>query len=172
MVTLQLTAVLKDVDNNPLANKTINFYKSTDGVNYTLIDTKTTDASGTATTTDEITATGTYYYKAEFPGDDVYDYASDVETYIYQAGVPQFVLEAINPSSVKVKVGSSFSIQVTIRNDGESGTCKVSLMDHAGITQSTAQDTIEGGSRKTFTLSGTAPNVVTKVTYKVRYEAV
>jgi len=172
MVTLQLTATLKDIDNNPLANKTINFYRSLDGVNYTLIDTKSTDTNGTATTTDEVTATGTYYYKAEFPGDDVYDYSSDVETYTYQIGVPQFVLEAINPTSVKVKVGTSFSIQVTIRNDGDSGTCKVSLINHLGSIQDSKQDTIAGGSRKTFTLNGVAPNVVTKVQYKIRYEAV
>jgi len=85
---------------------------------------------------------------------------------------PIFVLESVNPSSIKVKVGSPLYIQVVIRNDGESGTCKVSLIDHAGNTQSTTQDTIEGGSKKTFTLNGTAPNVVTKVTYKVRYEAI
>jgi len=96
----------------------------------------------------------------------VYDIQSEAPT------APQFVLESLNPTSVKVKVGSAFTVQATIRNDGADGTCKVSLIDHLGNTQDSKQDTIAGGSRKTFTLNGTAPSTVTKVTYKVRYEAI
>jgi len=70
-------------------------------------------------------------------------------------------------------VGSAFSVDVVIRNDGDNGTCKVSLMDDKDTTQDSKQDTVTGGGgKKTFTLNGTAPNVVTKVTYKIRYEAV
>jgi len=85
---------------------------------------------------------------------------------------PIFVLESLNPSSIKVKVGSPLYIQVVIRNDGADGTCKVTLIDHQGNTQDSKQTTITSGNRATFMLSGTAPNVVTKVTYKVRYEAI
>jgi len=93
--------------------------------------------------------------------------------YVAPPKPPVFVLETIKPSSVKVKVGSSFSVDVTIRNDGDNGACKISLIDDKENIQDTKQDTITGGGgKKTFTLSGTAPNVVTKVTYKIRYEAV
>jgi len=93
--------------------------------------------------------------------------------YVAPPKPPVFVLETINPSSVKVKVGSSFSVDVTIRNDGDNGACKVSLIDDKENVQDTKQDAIPGGGdKKTFTLSGTAPSVVTRVTYKIRYEAV
>jgi len=83
MPTLKLTATLKDVSGNPLSGKTIEFYKSTDNVNFTLIDTKTTDSKGVAETTDEITAYGTYYYKARFPGDETYDASEATASYTY-----------------------------------------------------------------------------------------
>lgn len=68
---VRLEATLKDINGNPLPGKTIEFYKSTDGKNYILIGTSTTDNSGKATIEDEIE--GTTYYKAFFPGDNVYD---------------------------------------------------------------------------------------------------
>ncbi|RLC36752.1 hypothetical protein DRH29_03870 [candidate division Kazan bacterium] len=83
MPTLKIVATLTDVNGNPLSGKTIEFYKSTDNVNFTLIATKTTDTNGEAETTDEITQAGTYYYKARFPGDDTYDEAEVVASYTY-----------------------------------------------------------------------------------------
>jgi len=83
MPTLKLTAKLTDGEGNPLSGKTIEFYKSTDGVNFTLIATKTTDTNGVAETTDEITSYGTYYYKARFPGDETYEASEATATYTY-----------------------------------------------------------------------------------------
>jgi len=83
MPTLKLTATLSDGEGNPLANKTIEFYRSTDNVNFTLIDTKATDENGVAETTDEVISYGTYYYKARFPGDDTYEEAEATASYTY-----------------------------------------------------------------------------------------
>lgn len=72
---VRLEATLKDVNGNPVPGRTIEFYKSTDGENYTLIGTSSTDNSGKAVIEDEVE--GTTYYKAYFPGDDVYDSSVD-----------------------------------------------------------------------------------------------
>ena len=85
MVTLKLTARLTDVDGNPLPNKTIEFYVSTDNVNFTLIDTRTTDSNGTAETIYEAEEPGTYYFKARFPGDDMYEPSEAVTSYTVEA---------------------------------------------------------------------------------------
>ena len=92
MVVLRLIATLTDINDNPLPNKTIEFYRSTDGVNYILIGTATTDANGIAEITDEITEPGRYYYKARFPGDDVYDASEATAIYEYPAPSPVEVL--------------------------------------------------------------------------------
>jgi len=73
--TVTLTAVLKDVNGNPLAGKTIYFYVSTDGTNYTQFSSATTDSSGVATATYQAPSAGTYYFKAEFKGDATYSSA-------------------------------------------------------------------------------------------------
>ena len=65
-MTVILKARLTDINGTPLQGKTIRFY-----ANSTLIDQKTTDADGTATTTH--TPTGTTIYVAEFPGDQFYE---------------------------------------------------------------------------------------------------
>lgn len=83
MVTLKLVAKLTDGSGNPLSGKTIEFYRSIDNVNFTLITTKTTDENGIAETIDEVTSYGTYYYKARFPGDGTYEASEDVEVYVY-----------------------------------------------------------------------------------------
>jgi len=91
MLTLKLIATLKDGEGNPLGGKTIEFYKSTDGVNFYLIATKTTDSNGVAEVTDEITAFGTYYYKARFPGDETYDASEATASYTYSFDWSQIV---------------------------------------------------------------------------------
>jgi len=91
MPTLKLTATLKDSGGNPLSGKTIEFYKSTDNVNFYLIAIKTTDDNGIAETTDEITAFGTYYYKAWFPGDETYDASEATASYTYSFDWSQIV---------------------------------------------------------------------------------
>jgi len=83
MPTLKLTARLTDGEGNPLSGKTIEFYKSTDNINFTLIAAKTTDENGAAETTDEITSYGTYYYKARFPGDETYEASEATASYTY-----------------------------------------------------------------------------------------
>lgn len=77
---LKITATLKDSAGNPLPNKTINFYKSTDNVNWTKIGTQTTDENGQASIYDALPSTTTYY-KAEFPGDDQYEPSSAETSY-------------------------------------------------------------------------------------------
>jgi len=83
MPTLKLVATLTDGEGNPLSGKAIEFYRSSDGVNFTLITTKTTDSNGVAETTDEVTSYGTYYYKARFPGDNTYEASEATVTYTY-----------------------------------------------------------------------------------------
>ena len=91
MPTLKLTATLKDSGGNPLSGKTIEFYKSTDNVNFTLIATKTTNENGVAEATDEITSYGTYYYRARFPGDETYDASEATASYTYSFDWSQIV---------------------------------------------------------------------------------
>ena len=86
MVSLKLLATLTDINGNPLPNKTIEFYKSIDGVNYNLIGTALTDSNGQASVIDEVTEPGRYYYKARFPGDELYE-ASEA-TAVYEYAVP------------------------------------------------------------------------------------
>jgi len=88
MVSLKLVATLTDVNGNPLSGKTIEFYRSTDGVNYTLLGTATTNTNGQASLIDEITEPGKYYYKARFPGDETYDASEATATYEYPAPSP------------------------------------------------------------------------------------
>ncbi|RLC83592.1 MAG: hypothetical protein DRJ03_16720 [Chloroflexi bacterium] len=88
MVTLLLEATLKDVDANPLQNKTINFYYSYDKQTWNLIEAKATDSNGKATTT--FNTNQTTYFKASFEGDDEYDPSVAYATYevpYYEAGL-------------------------------------------------------------------------------------
>jgi len=79
MTTVELIAKLTDSSGNPLSGKTITFYYSYDGVNYTQIAQSTTDSSGTATTTH--TTSQKTYYKASFAGDSQYDPSSATAVY-------------------------------------------------------------------------------------------
>jgi len=91
VVTLKLTAKLTDAGGNPLASKTIEFYKSIDNINFSLIATRTTDSNGIAEVTDEITSFGTYYYKARFPGDEAYEASEATVSYTYSFDWEQVV---------------------------------------------------------------------------------
>ena len=84
MVTLQLEAVLKDINGNPLSGKPINFYYSYDQETWNLIATVNTDSNGKATATHETTKTT--YYKAVFEGDDVYESSSALRALILIEG--------------------------------------------------------------------------------------
>ena len=83
MVSLKLIATLTDTSGNPLPSRTIEFYRSTDGVNYTLIGIAITDSNGQASLIDEVTEPGRYYYKARFPGDELYEASEATATYEY-----------------------------------------------------------------------------------------
>jgi len=82
VVVLTLIARLSDSEGNPLPNRVITFYRSTNGISYYLLNQDTTDEDGIATASDEITTAGTYYYKAVFAGDDDYDGSTDVKLYV------------------------------------------------------------------------------------------
>ena len=102
MVSLKLIATLTDISGNPLPSKTIEFYHSKDGVNYTLIDTKTTNENGQAETVYEATEYGTHYFKARFPGDSVYDASEASATYEYPAPSPVELLVAQLQSLINI----------------------------------------------------------------------
>ena len=108
MVKLKLLATLTDVNDNPLPNKTIEFYRSTDRVNYQLLGTATTDENGQAYIFDEVVTRGTYYYKARFPGDPDYDASEAEETFTYK---PEEVVKrpwwALIVLDLAIKVGLS-----------------------------------------------------------------
>jgi len=99
MTQLKLTATLTDLDGNPLPNKTINFYYSRDAVTWTPLDTKTTDSNGQAETIFSTNETGTFYFKAEFPGDDQYEPSSAVASYTITPtaakGIPTWMIVLI-----------------------------------------------------------------------------
>ena len=96
MTTLRLTATLKDVSGNPLSGKTVEFYRSTDNVSFSLIAASTTDENGVAEATDEVTVQGTYYYKARFPGDDVYEPSEASASYTYGFEWMQALMDLMN----------------------------------------------------------------------------
>jgi len=79
MVKLLLKATLKDGEGNPLSNKTIEFYYSYDKNTWNLIETKTTDTNGECTSQHETDKTT--YYRARFPGDEVYEEAEAISEY-------------------------------------------------------------------------------------------
>ena len=77
--TVQVVATLKDSDGNPLSGKSVNLYYRTSGeTTWTDIGTNphTTDENGQVSDTVNVTAPGTYDFRAEFPGDDQYEASS------------------------------------------------------------------------------------------------
>ncbi|ADZ09827.1 conserved repeat domain protein [Methanobacterium lacus] len=71
-----LTAVLKDVNGNPLSGKTVTF-----SIGNNVIGTATTDATGTATLSYTITQTiGSYTITANFQKDDIYSSSTGTGT--------------------------------------------------------------------------------------------
>jgi len=92
-MALKLEATLTDIYSNPLGGKTIIFYYSLDGTNYTEIERKTTDPNGKATTTYQNTYYGTIWFKAVFPGDPEYEGSEAVVK--YEFGYLQIVTNII-----------------------------------------------------------------------------
>ena len=71
---VRLNATLKDSGNNPIANKTIQFFYRTSGATtWTSAGTATTNSSGVASVTVTVTTPGTYDFRAYFAGDDQYE---------------------------------------------------------------------------------------------------
>jgi len=71
---------------------------------------------------------------------------------------------------VKVQVGVQFQVNVTLKNNNTTDTqIYVKLIDHNGNTVDQITDTLPAGTQKTYTLSGTAPNVVNAFTWKIEY---
>ena len=67
--------------------------------------------------------------------------------------------------SISVEAGKSFSINVTVTNDGSAqGTAEVRLKDHNNNIVSTEEVTLSAGASKTVTLTATAPS--TEGTYQ------
>jgi len=90
MITILIVAELRDSDGNPLPNKEVEFYRSTNMKNYVYIGKDVSNESGLAYITDTIYASGTYYYKAVFWGDEDYDPAEGYAMYVYYA--PEYTM--------------------------------------------------------------------------------
>jgi hypothetical protein len=86
MVTVRLSARLVDSSGNSLSGKTIYFYVSRDGSNWTDIGSAVTDSGGYASVT--YNATSRTWFKAEFRGDDQYELASDTAVWEPSGGQP------------------------------------------------------------------------------------
>ena len=89
MVTLKLTATLKDQSGTPLSAKPIDFSYSYDGSTYTPIQTLNTNENGVAETQHETDKTT--WYKARFEGDDTYDASEATQTYEFPTAMEQMV---------------------------------------------------------------------------------
>ena len=96
---LKIEATLLTEDGSPLEGKTIEFYRSTDGQKYEKIDEKTTDSSGKAVTYDYVES-GTVYYKAVFPGDDLYEPSEAYASYTVTQPTPTPTLPTPTPAGV------------------------------------------------------------------------
>jgi len=78
--SVQVTAVLKDTDGNPLSGKSVNlYYRESGQTTWNDIGTNphTTGANGQVTDTVDLAVPGTYDFRAEFPGDDQYEASYD-----------------------------------------------------------------------------------------------
>lgn len=87
MVVVKVIAKLTDADGNVLVGKPIDFYRSYDGVTWELLDTVPTNTNGISEITDTVDKYGTVYYKAVFPGDEIY---SSSEAVGYFTNVPDY----------------------------------------------------------------------------------
>jgi len=162
MVTLQLTATLKDINGNPLSGKPINFYYSYDQETWNLITTVNTDENGVATTTHETTQTT--YYKAVFEGDDVYEPSEATASYTLEA---HFTISSY-PTSINTHPNETINTNVTVLNDGNAdGTCEVRLRDHNNVSVDSKQVPILQGAEGGVTLQATAPSQVGTYTWTI-----
>ena len=66
---------------NPLSGKTVDFYYSLDGQEWSLIDSRVTDEEGKCSTSFSYPEDVKLWFKARFEGDDVYDACEDVAVY-------------------------------------------------------------------------------------------
>ena len=97
MVRVELDATLTDINGNPLPNKTINFYYRQSGeTTWSSAGSRVTDSSGRASVTIDLSP-GTYDFRAEFPGDDVYA-PSYAEVTGYAVKTPTVVTVSTGPS--------------------------------------------------------------------------
>ena len=162
MVTLQLTATLKDINGNPLSGKPINFYYSYDQQTWNLIATVNTDVNGVATTTHETTQST--YYKAVFEGDDEYEPSEATASYTLEV---HFTITSY-PTSINTHPNETININVTVLNDGNAeGTCEVRLRDHNNVIVDSKQVAIAQGAEETVALQATAPSTEGTYTWTV-----
>jgi len=85
MVTFQLEAVLKDVNDNPVSGKPVVFYQSDDGYIFNRVGAAETDANGKATFELE-TDTNPVWFKARFEGDSNHGKAEEIVGVNYADG--------------------------------------------------------------------------------------
>lgn len=79
MVNVTLTARLEDINGNPVAGRTIDFY-----VDGSYVGSGVTGSDGVASVTVDVAA-GVHTFEARFSGDDVYDPSSANVTYNVEA---------------------------------------------------------------------------------------
>ena len=162
MVTLQLTATLKDINGNPLAGKPINFYYSYDQETWSLIKTESTDENGKATTTFETSKTT--YFKACFEGDEDYEASEASASYTVEV---HFTIVSY-PSRLTVAPSQAFTLKITVKNDGtKQGNVTAKLKDHNDNIIDSKTKTVDPGSSIDVELSATAPAQAGSYTWKV-----
>jgi len=66
---------------NPLSGKTVDFYYSLDGQEWSLIDSRVTDEEGKCSTSFSYPEDVKLWFKARFEGDETYDPCEDVAVY-------------------------------------------------------------------------------------------
>jgi len=106
-VSVLLTARLTDSNGNPLSNKTIRFY-----ANSALIDERTTDINGIATTNH--TPMGTTIYVAEFPGDEHYEASRAEVTYTPEQPCEPIIRTGISQLDAVVFCVSNYGITTLV----------------------------------------------------------
>ena len=73
-------------------------------------------------------------------------------------------------SEVRVKVGTQFQVNVTLKNNNTTDTqVYINLIDHNGNVVDQVTDTLLAGQQKTYILKGVAPSVVNTFTWKIEY---
>jgi len=94
-IAINICGKLVDKDGNPVPSRELEFYKSTDGVNYQLIGRTVTDENGVACVSDYILPYITYFYKVTFSGNGVYCPSEQIATYSYVPEIWQPFIQGI-----------------------------------------------------------------------------